>query len=461
MPVNSFDNYLMNWKPRLDKSKKPYYLALAYQLEEEIKMGTLRPGTKLPPQRELADYLDVNLSTINKAYRLCEKNGLLSAKVGSGTFVQYGATSKVNLLPQGQTTIELGANIPEPSSYESIRTTLNEMIEDPDFTNWLGYSNNQRTAWQTHIASQLISESGLSVPANSILIASGAQGALSAVLAALFKRSERIGAAAFTYPGFKSLSHMLGIQLFSASSTIGEFSYNSINSACKNYYIKALYVIPDYNNPTTYCMPVSERQLIAEYAKKNNLLIIEDAIYSHNGASVLPSIASFAPEHTIHILSLSKCLAPSLRIAYIAAPQNYEKLIADSLYNLNLSSSAITLELATRLIESGRLEIINDGHKKEIIQRNSLVNEYFSQYACLGKKEAMFRWLILPKHIDECSFVRKAFQQGVSIIESRQFAVGITQPLNAVRIAVGTPPDIFALKQGLDILSELIESSDK
>lgn len=56
MPVNSFDNYYMSWRPQFDKSKKPYYLSLAVQLEEDIQSGLLLPGTKLPPQRELADF---------------------------------------------------------------------------------------------------------------------------------------------------------------------------------------------------------------------------------------------------------------------------------------------------------------------------------------------------------------------------------------------------------------------
>ena len=46
----------MSWRPQFDKSKKPYYLSLAVQLEEDIQSGLLLPGTKLPPQRELADF---------------------------------------------------------------------------------------------------------------------------------------------------------------------------------------------------------------------------------------------------------------------------------------------------------------------------------------------------------------------------------------------------------------------
>ena len=49
MPVNSFEDYPMSWKPTLNHAVKPLYLSLARQLEQDIKKGNLLPGTKLPP----------------------------------------------------------------------------------------------------------------------------------------------------------------------------------------------------------------------------------------------------------------------------------------------------------------------------------------------------------------------------------------------------------------------------
>ena len=79
MPVNSFDNYPMSWKPQIEHGAAPIYLAIAEQLEKDIRSGVLAPGTKLPPQRELADFLDVNLSTVSRAFKNCEQKGLICA----------------------------------------------------------------------------------------------------------------------------------------------------------------------------------------------------------------------------------------------------------------------------------------------------------------------------------------------------------------------------------------------
>lgn len=140
MPINSFENYPMSWKPSIDKTEKPIYKALARQLEQDIVNGVLLPGTKLPPQRELADYLDLNLSTISKAFKMCELKGLLSATVGSGTFVSYDALSNAYLLEDTKPKlIEMGATLPDHASYEPLMLHLSNMLQETDYEKWFGF----------------------------------------------------------------------------------------------------------------------------------------------------------------------------------------------------------------------------------------------------------------------------------------------------------------------------------
>ena len=95
MSINSFDNYYMSWKPQLNRTNQPLYISLARQLENDIATGVLRPGTKLPPQRELADFLDINVSTVVRAFKLCSNKGLLTSTVGSGTYVAYDVVTNI------------------------------------------------------------------------------------------------------------------------------------------------------------------------------------------------------------------------------------------------------------------------------------------------------------------------------------------------------------------------------
>lgn len=64
MPINSYDNYPLTWRPDKQKLKRPYYRSLIQQLEQDILKNKLQKNTQLPSQRELADYLDLNFTTV-------------------------------------------------------------------------------------------------------------------------------------------------------------------------------------------------------------------------------------------------------------------------------------------------------------------------------------------------------------------------------------------------------------
>lgn len=102
------------WKPKIYKDNKPLYIALAEALELDINLGILKPGQKLPPQRELANLIGVNLSTITRAFRVCELKGLISGVVGRGTYVASDAEVSLSLVSQDKTSniIEMGQVLP-------------------------------------------------------------------------------------------------------------------------------------------------------------------------------------------------------------------------------------------------------------------------------------------------------------------------------------------------------------
>ena len=110
MPFNSFLNYPLSWKPDRQKLIRPIYLSLAKQLERDISQGFLIAGTKLPPQRELADFLDINFTTVTRAYKLCELKGLIYAVAGSGTFVAATASQSVTISSDKKSIIQTASS---------------------------------------------------------------------------------------------------------------------------------------------------------------------------------------------------------------------------------------------------------------------------------------------------------------------------------------------------------------
>lgn len=458
MPINSFENYHMSWKPAINRIDKPIYKVLAHQLEEDIVEGILLPGTKLPPQRELADYLDLNVSTISKAFKVCEMKGLLSASVGSGTFVSYDAVSNAYLLEDTKPThlIEMGATIPDNDSFEPLIHQLKSMLQEGDYEKWFGYGRAGESIWQKDAAVKLIRRGGFETTVDHILFANGGQNAIAATLASLCKPGDRIGVDEHTYPGLKTVAAMLSVQIVPIKSENDQLSPTAFEDACKNENIKGIYIIPDYHNPMASIMTVENRKRIASVARKYNQFVMEDASYHLLNQSPLPAVASFAPEQVIYIASLSKSLAPGLRLAYVSVPLQYKELISKALYNLNITVSPLLAELTARMIVSNQFEGLIQGHQLQNRRRNELLEQYLSNYTCVGDETGVFRWLLLPGKVTGAEFEAFAAKHGVQVYAAERFVVGNSCPKRAVRIAVCAPKTLEELEQGLIILKGLL-----
>ncbi|MBF4692256.1 aminotransferase-like domain-containing protein [Fusibacter ferrireducens] len=458
MPVNSFENYPMSWKPRKPNSDKPLYLALAELLEQDIANGVLLPGTKLPPYRELADYLDVNVSTITRAFKVCKQKGLLSGSVGSGTFISYDTASDTRMVSRYYAShlIEMGPITPKSNATEEVKVLLSRMMAEPDFGKLLQYGKPDGNPWQKEAAVKLICKAGFTTSPEFLLPSNGGQNAIAAILAGVFKPGDRIGTDPLTYPGLKTAAKMLGIELIPIDSRNHEMTEEGLLYALKNEHIKGIYIMPDYHNPTTHIMSQETRQMIANIAIDNQLIVIEDGAHSLLMEKSMPAVASYAPDQTLYIASLSKAVAPGLRLAYIATPQRFLTVLSNNLYNINLSLSPFLTELASRMIASESVDKIIQDNRSQIQLRNRLVNEYFPENMLCGDDSCIFRWLNLSAESSGSEFERLAKEAGVQVYASERFAVGKVKPPAAVRIVVTAPEKIDDLRHALEILNRLL-----
>ncbi|MFF9816742.1 GntR family transcriptional regulator [Streptomyces sp. NPDC014006] len=64
------------------------YVQIVQQTKQALRLGLLRPGDKLPTAREVVEATAINPNTVLKAYRELEREGLVEARRGLGTFVR-------------------------------------------------------------------------------------------------------------------------------------------------------------------------------------------------------------------------------------------------------------------------------------------------------------------------------------------------------------------------------------
>lgn len=451
MPVNSFENYHLSWKPERLSGNKPKYLELSDMLEHDIQNGALLPGTKLPPWRELADYLDINLSTVARAFKICTEKGLISGSVGSGTFVNFGAT---HLGANAESCIRLDSMMPETIAATELNELLLSMLSEPESAELFQYSL-ELPDWHRDAASSLFFKVGCKADHSSVHFASGGQNAIAAILAAMFKSGDAIGVDPLSYPGIRSAASILGIRLVPIAWENGCMSEAAIRAAVMRHGIKALYLMPDSQNPTASIMSTDMRKMIAGLAKELGILIIEDGICSLLGDGPAP-IQSFAPERTFYILSLSKCVSPALRLAYIAAPTESEAELSEAVYALDLSQSRILTELSARLIASRKLDSLLERRIEGIVERNRMVDIIFEGCTLGGNERSLCRWLNIPDGIKAADIESAALEKGVRVYGSEHFATGSLVPIQGLRLCICSPKSVAELKTALEIIRSLL-----
>src|ERR1700751_6494162 len=99
------------WRPRLIESARMKYLGIVEGLEADIRAGRLARGERLPPQRAIAEALDVDLTTVTRAFNEARRRGLVEAQAGRGTFISE-TLDGARRNGQAHPLIDLSMNIP-------------------------------------------------------------------------------------------------------------------------------------------------------------------------------------------------------------------------------------------------------------------------------------------------------------------------------------------------------------
>lgn len=457
MPVNSFDDYYMSWRPDKDKLEYPLQESLANYLEDDIKNGNLKEHVKLPPQRELADFLDLSLATVTRAYKICEKKGLIYGVVGKGTFVSPNINSPRSVVEKnlGDDIIEMGITIPFHKHEREIADLTKQIVNEPTSYKYFEYKNLINTKESIKVARNWLKSFGVDAKEDCISITSGSQNALAIIIMSLFKSGDKIATDNYTYANFIGLANLLDITLVGIGEDGDGMSVEMLENACKMNTIKGVFLMPSCNNPTSRVMSFKKRKKIAQVIKDNDMILIEDGTYSFLPEEKIPPIVSIIPENTIYVNSISKPICSVIRIGYMSYDEKFKEKIEQGICDTNLMNSGLNVEIATRILRDGLYEKIVNEKKQMAEVRNEIFDEYFGDISEKITKYSYYRWLPVPQGFTGDDIERMAKQRGVQVYCSERFSVGNIDNKYSIRVSICTPKDEEELRKGLSIIKEL------
>lgn len=453
------------WLPELEARTGPRYLAIADALADDISQGRLTAGIRLPTHRDLAEALGVTVGTVSRAYGEARARGLVVGEVGRGTFVR-GPTPVPDApslaIPESPDlgTIDLSLNFMRSERSSSlIPESLRELADDPSAVSLLEEYRPQPGALRHREAgAEWIARGGLSVTPDRVLLCAGAQHAMTVALLGLTRPGDGLLTGSLTYPAITALARTLHLELHGIEMDEHGLVPEALESACRAHKPRALYCMPNLQNPTTRLMPLARREAIAEVAARHGLAVVEDDAYGFLLEDPPPPIATLYEHRTYHLTSCSKALSPGLRVGWLALPPGDRSRFVEALWATTVMAPALMAELATRWIASGAAEALIDDRRREARARQAIARTCLSEHRYESHPESLQVWLQLPATMRPGEIVARAQRRGVAVTSGEAFAVGSAAPSRAIRVALGGARTHERLRTGLSILDELLRT---
>ena len=429
----------MTWTPKLAAPAGPIYRAIADALARDLADGQVAAGDRLPSQRELAQALGVDLTTVTRAYAEAARRGLIDSDGRRGSFVR--GTAVVPIAPAALASeVASGMNMPpEPEGglLQGAITSGIQALFDGGAPS-LQYQPSGGSEADRAAASRFLARTIPGVTPDELVVTAGAQNGLHAVCGLLLGSGWPVATGCFTYPGLIALARRFGAPLLPLGMDGEGILPDAFERVASRTPLAALYVIPTNDNPTTATMSLGRRQDIADVARRFGIPIIEDDPYGRLPNDPLPPIAALAPELTWHVTSVSKILSPSLRVGFVRAPDvRGAARLAGDIHETAIMPPPLNLALVTRWLADGTFVRLVAAVRAEAAARTAAAVAILGGIDLNHRPEGYHLWLKLDAGLAAADLAAQAVASGLPVAPSSSFCVGAEPPYQGLRISLG------------------------
>jgi GntR family transcriptional regulator/MocR family aminotransferase len=458
MPRNS-------WELVIDVDRAgalPPFLQIARSLAADIQRGRLRPGVRLPGSRRLAATLGVHRNTVLAALAELTAEGWLETAPGRGTFVARALANpgarpfsrRLGLRPRVPAQVPFVIPQP-PAAYrppDLPRGALNLSNGAPDvrlvpvraigraWRRVLGQRGAELLAYgepeghaglRAALASMLASTRGLSVGPGDVLVTRGSQMALTLAARALVRPGDTV---AVEDPGYRPAWEAFR----AAGATVvpipvdGEgIDVSALERLAERTALRAAYVTPHHQYPTTVTLKAARRLALLSLARARRIAIVEDDYdheFHYEGRPVLPLASADTAGVVVYVGTLSKILAPGLRIGYLVAPAPVLRSVAAIRSLLDIQGDLATEAAVAALIEDGELQRHVARVRRVYAGRREILASCLRRAFADGVEFSlapggMALWVRFRMKVDVEAWARCSVQHGVSWYTGRRYAV--------------------------------------
>jgi GntR family transcriptional regulator/MocR family aminotransferase len=453
------------------------HLQIAQYIVDEIQRGRLTGGSALPGTREIARQLGVNRKTVIQAFDELIAQGWLCTQGRRGTFVLPALitterpVAKAKIIKEAVQQLEshlidFTDGVPDSRliPFDVLGRAYRRALIATARANRLAYGDPRgELPLRQALCTMLSQERGLNADVDQICVVRGSQMGIYLAARVLLKPGDAVALDTLTYPPARAAFQAVGAQTFAIAQDESGMRPNELEQLCQQRRLKAIYLTPHHQFPTTTMMPPERRMQLLALADRYGFVIIEDDYdhefhFAHRPVFPLASIST--SDNVIYISSLSKVLAPGLRLGYVFGPQDFIDRCAAEVMLIDRQGNAVTELAVTDLMQSGELKRhIRRALRIYESRRNIMAEEIKT---LIGDKVSfdlpnggLALWLKINIPLDMQRLQSDASRQGVKVLLGSDFAAE-GQAIQALRLGYGSlePEEI---KQGIQRLARAME----
>lgn len=468
-------------------NSEPIYQQIKSYIINEIQRGRLLAGALLPGTRILAQQLKVNRNTVVLAYEQLTAAGWTKSVYKSGTHVG-------DSMPQGRVSPS-GEGPPQaPAAAISFRhftftpafqpspTPYNAVFDDglPDIKlapvgdisrecRRLAQQDDYRTFFTQQplrgneqliheVNSMLNNDRGLAVTPEHICITRGAQMSLYLTAQTLLSPGDDV---AVELPGYQPAWHAFnttGAELHYIPSGPEGIDLEALERCCQSTNLKALYITPHHQYPSTVTLPVHKRLQLLELSERYQFMIIEDD-YDHDYHFGTPQIPLAAMSQAGNVIYLS-AVTNALPISFVCGPADFIASLAAYRSIIEKEGDPILQQAMANLMTAGDIrKHIHHTHaiyQQRLEHISGMVQDLFSGLANYTQPEGgLAIWLQLQQPVAPGLLLQKARAAGVHIVNPLNYYLPQCEQVEGIRLGYAAIEQSL-LEEGLSQLSKAI-----
>ncbi|MDM1248976.1 PLP-dependent aminotransferase family protein [Acinetobacter sp. R933-2] len=369
------------WKIRLhleEREEKTIFLKLANQIIQEILSGRLVQGTRLPGSRTLSEELGINRKTVQSVYEDLEAQGWLISKSRQGTFVsEHLPNLKLESIPVLMTSDHASTNLSPPQEgikndgipdtrlipYELFSRAYRHALINVTRQQIMGYGDPQGCLeLRQALLNMLSMERFIQTTLQHICVVRGSQMGIflaARVLAKQQPQRQVIVVEQWSYPPAVETFLSNHFQIIQVRLDQHGLDTDHLVEILENYAVAAVYTTPHHQYPTTVSMSMDRRLKLLELSKTFDFYIVEDDYdheFHYDSRPIPPLISLPSADKVIHIGSLSKVFAPSLRVGYVVADLDIIQAMKQDILLIDKQGNAITELAIAELMQQGEIK---------------------------------------------------------------------------------------------------------